>query len=85
MNSDGIKALGMVLDMEDRKKTGKPAPMATCPACEEPLVGTIKFPGKEFVCVACRRTWGFIEPRPAEATPELKARYKVLKAQWDDE
>jgi hypothetical protein len=46
---------------------------------------TFKFPGKEFVCVECRRTWGFVEPTPVEKTPELEARYQELKAKWGHE
>ena len=85
MKSDEVKALGMVLDMQERKKSGKPAPMATCPRCDEPLISTIKFRGKEFICVACRRLWEFLQPKAAEVTPELQTRYDELKAQWDKE
>lgn len=83
--ADEVKALGMALDMIDRQKTGKPAPMATCPRCDEPLIATVKFRGKEFVCVACKALWEFLQPKAVEATPELHARYDELKAQWDDE
>ena len=83
MDNNKVKALGMVLDVIARKKTGKPAPMATCPVCKEPLIATIRFRGKEFICVACKRLWEFLDPLPADATPELEARYKVLKAEWD--
>lgn len=83
--SNNVKAFGMALDIIERKKSGKLAPMATCPACKEPLIGTIRFPKKEFICVACRRTWGFLDPYPVEATSELKARYEELKAIWDAE
>ena len=82
---DKAKALEMALDMADRKKNNRPSPWATCPACDEPLISTLKFPKKEFICVVCRRTWSFLEPKPVEATPELEARYKVLKAKWDVE
>lgn len=85
MNTNAIKALGMISDMDKRKKEGKPAPIATCPKCREPLIGTIKFPKKEFICVACRRTWGFLDPQPMEATPELQTRYETLKATWNEE
>jgi len=83
--SEKVKALGMALDLMKRKREGKPAPMATCPSCGEPLISTLRFRGYEFICVVCRRHWGFVEPTPAEATPELDARYQELKAQWDAE
>jgi len=80
-----VKAFAMALDAIDRKKQGKPAPMAICPHCREPLIGTFRFPGKEFICMGCDRLWGFVEPIPAEATPELEARYQELKAKWHAE
>ena len=83
--SDEIKAFVMVLAAIARKQQGKPAPMATCPNCREPLIGTLRFRGKEFVCVGCGRLWGFVDPIPTESTPELEARYRELKAKWDKE
>lgn len=80
-----IKALGMALGSNDPDKWGGKAPMATCPTCGEPLIGTFRFPGKEFVCMGCRRLWGFVEPTPQVSTPELEARYAELKAQFDAE
>jgi len=80
--SGKIKAIALALDAVARKQQGKPAPMATCPHCREPLIGTFQFRGKEFICMGCRRLWGFVEPIPAEATPELEARYLELKAKW---
>ena len=83
--SDRTKAFAMVLDAIARKQQGKPAPMATCPRCREPLIFTFRFQGKEFICMGCGRLWGFVEPIPAESTPELEARYRELKAKWDKE
>ena len=83
--SEKVKAIELAFDAMRRKREGKEPPIATCPSCSEPLVGTFKFPGKEFICVACRGLWGFVEPTPAEATPELLARLKELKAQWQAE
>ena len=83
--SEKVKAIALALDSISRMKEGRPAPMATCPSCGEPLIMTLKFPGKEFVCVGCRRTWGFLDPTPVESTPELDARYQELKAKWDNE
>lgn len=83
--SEKVKAFELAFDAMERKRTGKPAPMATCPACGEPLIMTLRFPGKEFICVECRRLWGFVEPTPKEETPEIRARYEELKAKWDEE
>lgn len=83
--SDQLKAFGMVLDSIKRKEEGKPPPMATCPSCKEPLIMTFRFPGKEFICVCCRKLWGFVDPIPAEVTPELNARRDELVAQWENE
>ena len=84
MMSEKVKALGLVLDAMKRRKGGKPAPMATCPSCGEPLISTLRFHGYEFICVVCKRLWGFVEPTPVESTPELTARYQELKARWDE-
>ena len=81
--SEMIKAFDLARDAVKREKEGKPAPMATCPACGEPLIATFKFRGKEFVCVECHKLWGFVDPTPVESTPELDARYQELKAKWD--
>lgn len=83
--SDQIKAFSMVLDSMKRKREGTPAPIAMCPSCNEPLIMTFQFPGKEFICVCCRKLWEFIDPTPAEATPERIARHQVLKAKWEAE
>lgn len=80
--NEKIKALEMFLDTMERKKEGKPAPMATCPGCSEPLILTLRFPGKEFICVCCRKLWRFVDPTPAEATPERITRHQVLETKW---
>lgn len=73
--------VGLALDLVGRKRDGVPAPMATCHVDDEPLVSTMEFPGAEFYCVVCGRTYGFLSPKPAEATPELEARHAVLREQ----
>ena len=83
--SEKVRALEMAFDAMARKREGKEPPIATCPSCSEPLIGTFKFPGKEFICVVCRRLWGFVEPTPAETTPELLARLEELRKQWKAE
>lgn len=80
--SEKVKALGLALDSMARKRDGRDPRIATCPSCSEPLIGTFKFPGKEFICVVCRMLWGFVEPTPAESTPELLARLDELREQW---
>ena len=83
--SEKLKAFEMVLDRAKRKSEGKASPIATCPKCKEPLIMTLKFRGKEFICVECRSLWGFVEPIPAEETPELMTRLKELRAKWEAE
>lgn len=63
----------------------KNPPVACCPDCEEPLVMTMEFRGAEFICMVCRRLFGFLSPTPKDETPELRARYDELKAQYDAE
>lgn len=85
MMSEKVKALELAFDAVARKQEGKRPPVATCPACGEPLVLTLKFPEKEFICVECRGLWGFVDPVPIEETPELLARLAELKAKWKAE
>ena len=59
-------------------------PMATCPRDGAPLIMTMAFRGYEFICLECGAKMGFLDPRPAEPTPELDARYEALKAEWDE-
>lgn len=80
-----IKALGMTLGSNAPEKWGGRPPMATCPACSEPLIATFKYRGYEFVCVCCNRMWGFVEPKPVESTPELEARLAELKEKREQE
>lgn len=56
--------------------------VAMC-SCGEPLVMTFVYPGKEFVCVVCRRTYTFFGPIAAAAeTPELLSRSETRKSEW---
>lgn len=72
--------IGTVFWLLDRDRE---PPMATCPSDDEPLVMTFEFPGAEFICVVCDRTYGFLSPKPAVSTPELVARQLELKAKYD--
>lgn len=77
--------MGTALDLIGRKREGKPAPMATCHADDEPLISTLEFRGAEFYCVVCERKYGFLGPKPAESTPELEARHEELRQRYDEE
>lgn len=77
--------IGTALDLIGRRREGKPAPMATCYNDDEPLVSTLEFPGAEFYCVICGTKYGFLGPKPAEATPELEARLAELRTRYDQE
>ena|SRR5438105_3982592 len=59
-------------------------PMAVCPRDGAPLIPTMVFRGAEFYCLDCGARLGYLSPTPAEATPELEARYDALKAEWDE-
>lgn len=59
--------------------------MACCPTDGEPLVATLKFRGAEFICVVCRRTYGFMAPIPKDVTPELAARQDELQKLFEAE
>lgn len=61
------------------------APYAVCPVDGEPLVSTLEFRYAEFYCVVCKNKYGFLDPHPAEPTPELDARHAELRAQYDAE
>lgn len=81
--NDTIKALSKISDMDERKREGRAAPMAMCPRCRtEPLVFTFDRPKFEFHCVICGGWFGFLDPIPAEETPEISARQVELNAQY---
>jgi hypothetical protein len=84
MMSEKVKAMEMALDAIERKRTGAPAPMACCTRCGEPLIGTFRFAGYEFVCICCGKLLGFVEPTPKAATPELDARQAELQRLWNE-
>ena len=82
--SEHVKALGMALGSNNPERWGGKPPMATCPGCDEPLVGTFDWPGYEFVCVCCGRHLGFVEQKPAESTPTIEARHAELDQAFRD-
>ena len=55
---------------------------ACCPDCGEPLVSTLEFRKKEFICVPEQRLWEFLEPVGKPETPELVARHDELREQY---
>jgi hypothetical protein len=57
-------------------------PVATCPNDGDPLVMTFVFSGFEFICLECGRLYGFLEPTPAPATPQLLDRMEQRKAEF---
>lgn len=60
----------------------KTPPIALCHACDEPLVSTMEFPGKEWICVVCRRTYEYFGAKQGESTPELMDRHNELRDQY---
>lgn len=72
-------ALAASLDLMGRKEP----PTATCRQDGAPLIATLEMPGAEFLCMECGTYCGFLDPAPAESTPELEARYHELKARFD--
>lgn len=57
--------------------------MAVCRVDGEPLVSTMAFIYKEFVCVVCGRTYGWLDPEAVDPTPELEKRGKELRGRWE--
>lgn len=66
------------------RNPGEPAPMACCPRDDEPLIATFERAGAEFCCLICGTWYGFLAPKPLEATAERTARYDELLARWQN-
>lgn len=58
-------------------------PLAMCPGCKAPLIGTMHVPKEEFYCLECGRSWGFLQPDKG-GSEEDQARYQNLQAEWDE-
>lgn len=56
--------------------------IAMC-VCGQPLVATLAFSKKEFVCADCLRTYTFFGPDPADETPELIAKCEEQRTKWE--
>jgi hypothetical protein len=56
-------------------------PMAACWGKHPttPLICTFKFPGKEFWCPACGRTYGYFEPRAIRRTKTRQNKLDKLR------
>ena len=68
------------LELALRTHRGEGPRVAMCPACpDEVLVATFRWPGAEFYCLACDGRYDFVDPRPAEETPELLDRIEVAR------
>ena len=80
--SEQVKALALALGSNSPDKWGGKPPLATCTRCSAPLISTLLWHGKEFVCIECGLHLGFVEPQPAEDTAELRERYEALLAEW---
>lgn len=60
-----------------------PPRTAMCPVCpDEVLVSTIRWPAAEFYCLGCQGHFSFVDPRPAETTPELDERIAAANARF---
>lgn len=54
-----------------------------CPMCaDEVLVSTMRWPGAEFYCLACKGLFSFVDPRAADETPELLERIEPTNARF---
>lgn len=72
--ADGLQMV-KALDLALRSHRGEKPRVAMCPTCpDEVLVATFRWPGAEFYCLRCEGLFSFVDPRPAEPTPELDAR-----------
>lgn len=59
----------------------RPSSVAVC-RCGAPLVSTMVFPKKEWVCVECAATYGMFDANSKTTTDELWERYEALRALW---
>jgi hypothetical protein len=56
--------------------------VATCPSCGDVLVMTFAWRGSEFVCLGCSALLGYMDPEPADETPDLTESMAARKAEW---
>lgn len=86
MSAGGLgEALGAIAEIEERRRTGEPAPYAGCPADSEPVVASLEVPGHEWLCMVCGRRFTYFSVRLLKLPPteELEARYAELRARYE--
>lgn len=57
-------------------------PVALCPGCAAPLIGTFHWARFEFYCLDCGRHVEFLAPDQGEPTFELLERMEAYQAEW---
>lgn len=71
------------IELALRTARGEGPRVAMCPRCpDEVLVATLRWPGAEFYCLGCEGTFSFVDPRPADETPELLERIEAANARF---
>lgn len=66
------------------RKYDKP-PIALCPDCEAPLIGTVVLPGAEFYCLDCGHGCSFVSPIEGDPDDkELNEKLAAYEAEWDE-
>lgn len=71
---------GKALELALRVGRGEGPRVAMCPTCpDEVLVSTLRWAGAEFYCLGCEGHFSFVDPRPADETPELLDRIEAAK------
>lgn len=79
--SEMVNAMKLALGA---RKYDKP-PIALCPNCEAPLVGTIIFPGAEFYCLDCGQGCSFVSPIEGDPDDEaLKEKLATHEQEWKE-
>lgn len=87
MSSTTGKADGLTmvkaLDLALRTLRHEGPRVAMCPTCpDEVLVSTFRWSGAEFYCLGCRGHFSFVDPRPADPTPELDIRIAQAESRF---
>lgn len=78
--SDMVRAFAMAFGARKYEK-----PIACCPSCEAPLIGTTLFPGAEFYCLDCGQGCSFVAPHEGDPDdPELSAKLERYEGEWNE-
>lgn len=71
------------IELALRTGRGEGPRVAMCPTCpDEVLVSTLHWPGAEFYCLGCEGVFSYVDPRPAEETPELLERIETTMTRF---